>query len=66
MPTQISRLLEAHEMVIREVREAARKADEADDAGTNDLLVSQVLRTNELQAWFLSEHLVDLPLVRAD
>jgi hypothetical protein len=24
-----------------------------------------VLRTNELQAWFLSEHLVDAPLVHA-
>jgi len=24
-----------------------------------------VLRTNELQIWFLSEHLVDVPLVEA-
>src|SRR5439155_13692258 len=30
----------------------------------NDLLISEVLRTNELQVWFLSEHLVDVPLVR--
>ncbi len=66
VPAQLSRLLEAHEILIGEVRDAARKADDLDDAGTNDLLVSQVLRTNELQVWFLSEHLVDLPLVRVD
>jgi starvation-inducible DNA-binding protein len=36
------------------------------DDGTNDLLVSDVLRTNELQVWFLSEHLVDVPLIKAD
>ena len=66
VPTQISRLLEAHEIVIREVREAARKADEAGDDGTNDLLVSQVLRTNEMQVWFLGEHLTDVPLVRSE
>jgi len=65
-PVQISRLLEAHEIVLREVREAAREANDDGDAGTNDLLVSSVLRTNELQVWFLSEHLVDLPIVRAD
>ncbi len=35
------------------------------DDGTNDLVVSEVLRRNELQVWFLSEHLVDVPLVRA-
>jgi hypothetical protein len=35
------------------------------DDGTNDLLVSEVLRTNELQVWFLSEHLVNVPLIEA-
>ncbi|MEU6098254.1 SsgA family sporulation/cell division regulator [Streptomyces sp. NPDC047079] len=38
---------------------------ELGDEGTNDLLVSQVIRTGELQAWFLAEQLVDTPLVRA-
>ena len=66
VPVQISRLLEAHEIVLKEVREAARAAAGQGDDGTNDLLVSQVLRTNEFQVWFLSEHLVDLPLVKAD
>jgi starvation-inducible DNA-binding protein len=65
VPVQISRLLEAHELIIKEVRAAAKRADESGDDGTNDLLVSQVLRTNELQAWFLFEHLVQMPLVIA-
>jgi starvation-inducible DNA-binding protein len=65
-PVQISRLLEAHETILKEARDAAREADDAGDDGTNDLLVSDVIRTNELQVWFLSEHLVDVPVVRAD
>jgi starvation-inducible DNA-binding protein len=65
-PVQISRLLEAHEIVLKEARAMARQASESGDDGTNDLLVSDVIRTNELQVWFLAEHLVDVPLVRAD
>jgi starvation-inducible DNA-binding protein len=66
VPAQISRLLEAHEFILKEARTMARLAAEAGDDGTNDLLVSDVIRTNELQAWFLAEHLVDVPTVRAD
>lgn len=66
VPVQLSRLLEAHELIILATRAAARTTDKSDDMGTNDLLVSNVLRTNELQTWFLSEHLVETPLVRAD
>ena len=66
VPQQISRLLEAHEILLKEARTMARLADDAGDDGTNDLLVSQVIRTNELQVWFLAEHLVDVPAVRAD
>jgi starvation-inducible DNA-binding protein len=66
VPVQISRLLEAHEIIIKETRQAAGMAGDNDDQGTNDLLVSDVLRTNELQVWFLSEHLVEMDLVRAD
>jgi len=65
-PVQISRLLEAHEIVIKQTREAAKLADDNGDDGTNDLLVSSVLRTNELQVWFVAEHLVDTDLVRAE
>jgi starvation-inducible DNA-binding protein len=66
VPVQLSRLLEAHEIIIREVREAARQASAAGDDGTNDLLVSDVLRTHEMQVWFLVEHLVDTPMVHAE
>jgi starvation-inducible DNA-binding protein len=66
VPVQLSRLLEAHETILKEAREAAKKANEAGDDGTNDLLVSDVIRTNELQVWFVAEHLVDVPIVRAD
>jgi starvation-inducible DNA-binding protein len=63
VPVQLSRLLDAHQVIIRETRKLARRASTLGDDGTNDLLVSEVLRTNELQIWFLSEHLVDVPLV---
>ena len=66
VPVQISRLLEAHELILKEARTMAKQAAEAGDDGTNDLLVSDVIRTNELQVWFIAEHLVDVPLVRAD
>jgi len=65
VPVQLSRLLDAHQVIIRQVRTLARRASELGDEGTNDLVVSDVLRTNELQAWFLSEHLVNVPLVEA-
>jgi starvation-inducible DNA-binding protein len=64
-PVQISRLLHAHEIVLKEARAMARRATDAGDDGTNDLLVSDVIRKNELQVWFLAEHVVDAPLVKA-
>jgi starvation-inducible DNA-binding protein len=66
VPVQISRLLDAHQIIIGHCRTLARRASELGDDGTNDLVVSDVLRTNELQGWFLSEHLVDAPLVHAE
>ncbi|MGV0106413.1 DNA starvation/stationary phase protection protein [Nostoc sp. DSM 114160] len=65
VPVMLSRLLEAHELIIEELRVAIDKTAANQDSGTNDLLVSQVLRTNETQVWFLAEHLVDTPLVRS-
>src|SRR6201987_2949105 len=65
-PVQISRLLEAHEFILKEARTMAREASEVGDDGTNDLLVSDVSRTNELQVWFLSEHLVAMPLTHPE
>jgi starvation-inducible DNA-binding protein len=66
VPVQVSPLLEAHEIVLKEARTMARQAAETGDDGTNDLLVSDVIRTNELQVWFLAEHAVDVPLVRVE
>jgi starvation-inducible DNA-binding protein len=65
VPVQISRLLEAHEVICREVRAGIETTEESKDWGTNDLLMSDVLRSNELQVWFVASHLVDEPLVRA-
>ena len=65
VPVQLSRLVDAHQIIIRHSRTLAERATQLGDQGTNDLIVSDVLRTNELQSWFLSEHLVDTPLVRA-
>lgn len=63
---QVSRLLQAHETILLTARSMAKQASQAGDEGTNDLLVSSVIRINELQVWFLAEHLVDVPLVRSD
>lgn len=66
VPAQLSRLLDAHQVIIHNCRVLARRASQLGDDGTNDLVVSEVLRTNELQVWFLSEHLVNVPLVEAE
>ena len=64
-PVQISRLLHAHQIVLEEARAMARRASESGDDGTNDLIVSDVIRPNELQVWFVAEHIVDVPLTHA-
>jgi starvation-inducible DNA-binding protein len=65
VPAILSRLLEAHELILTDAHDAAARVAELGDDGSNDLIVSQVIRTGELQSWFLAEHLVDTPLVRA-
>jgi len=66
VPVQLTRLLHAHEMILLEARTMAKQAAEARDDGTNDLLVSEVIRTNEMQVWFLSEHLMNEALVHSN
>jgi starvation-inducible DNA-binding protein len=66
VPAMLSRLLEAHETILIHAHQDAARANDSGDDGTNDLLVSDIIRTGELQAWFLAEHLVDTPLVHAD
>ena len=65
-PVQVSRLLSAHQSILKNCHDYAKKADDAGDDGTNDLVVSNLIRTNELQVWFVSEHVVDSPLTRAE
>jgi starvation-inducible DNA-binding protein len=65
VPVQLSRLLHGHELILLESRSMAKQASEIGDDGTNDLLVSEIIRTNELQVWFLAEHVVPEPLVHA-
>lgn len=65
-PIQVGRLLEAHQIILKNSHDFAGQADESGDDGTNDLIVSQVMRVNELQVWFVSEHVVDTPLARTE
>ena len=65
VPVQISRLLEAHKMIMETCHEIADAAEDAGDDGTNDMVISDVLRTNELQSWFVGQHVVNMPLVIA-
>jgi starvation-inducible DNA-binding protein len=65
VPAMVSRLLEAHELILIDAHDAASRTGDQGDDGTNDLIVSDIIRTSELQAWFLAEHLVDTPLVRS-
>jgi len=65
VPVQVSRLLYAHEIVLKEARTMARLAANSGDDGSNDLIVNDVIRRNELQAWFVAEHVVNVPLSHA-
>jgi len=44
----------------------ARRAAERGDDVTNDLIVSDVIRRNEFQVWFVAEHVVEMPLLQAE
>ena len=45
-----------------ELEIAIRAAAKNGDDGTNDLIVSNVIRVGELQTWFVAEYIVRLPL----
>ncbi|MHB8872640.1 MAG: Dps family protein [Myxococcaceae bacterium] len=66
VPVQLSRLLEAHEVILEGAHNAAHRADDEGDDGTADLLISQVIRTNELQVWFVGAHLAEVPLLHPE
>jgi starvation-inducible DNA-binding protein len=66
VPVQISRLLEGHRIIIQSCLDISEAADDAGDQGTNDLVISDILRPNELQSWFIGQHLVEMPLILAE
>lgn len=59
----LGRLLEAHQIIIRKVRDGIERTEKNGDWGSNDILMSDVLRRHELQVWFVAEHVVDVPLI---
>jgi starvation-inducible DNA-binding protein len=63
IPVQISRLLAAHKHIMQSCHDIAEAADDAGDDGTNDMVISEILRANELQSWFIGQHLVNKPLI---
>jgi len=63
VPAMIHRTLNAHETIIEKVRAAIDKTEKNSDWGSNDMLMGDVLRRNELQVWFIAEHVVDVPLI---
>lgn len=65
VPVQLARLLHAHEIVLKEAPTMARLAANSGDDGSNDLIVSGLIRRNELQAWFVAEHVVNVPMTDA-
>jgi starvation-inducible DNA-binding protein len=65
VPVVLSRLLDAHETIVEKVRAGLDATEKSKDMGTNDLLMGDVLRRHEMQVWFISEHIVEAPLVEA-
>jgi len=63
LAAMIHRTLDAHETVIEKVRAAIEATEQSADWGSNDLLMSDVLRRHELQVWFVAQHAVDVPLI---
>jgi starvation-inducible DNA-binding protein len=65
IPAMLARTVNAHAMVIREVRDGIEMTAQNKDYGTNDMLMSDILRMHELQVWFISQHLIDTPIINS-
>jgi len=59
----LARTVDAHATTITTIREGIELTDSTKDYGTNDLLMSEVLRMHEMHIWFLSQQLVDTPMI---
>lgn len=62
VPSMLARTVEAHATVIRTIREGIELTEKNKDYGTNDMLMSDILRMHEMQVWFVSQHLIDTPI----
>lgn len=62
IPALLARTIDGHATVIADIREGIELTEKNQDYGTNDLLMSDLLRMHELQVWFVSQHLIDTPL----
>lgn len=58
--TQLSRLVEAHRIILEYARLVSSQTAQNGDDGTNDLMMSEVIRTNEKQVLFVSSHLMQI------
>lgn len=63
VPAMLARTVEAHATIIRTIREGIALTEDNKDYGTNDLLMSDLLRMHEMQVWFISQLLVETPLI---
>src|SRR5947209_841758 len=63
VPVQISRLFEAHKITLQSCPDIPYAATQAGATGTNDLVVSDIVRPNELQSLVIGQHLVEMPLI---
>ncbi len=63
VPALLARTVNAHATIIRTIREGIELTERSKDYGTNDLLMSDLLRMHEMHIWFVSQHLIDTPLV---
>lgn len=62
IPAMLARTVNGHTTVICIIREGIELTERNKDYGTNDLLMSDLLRMHELQTWFVSQHLIETPL----
>jgi starvation-inducible DNA-binding protein len=65
LPVQLSRIFDAHKVIIGKARKLARRAFQLGDERLSDLVVTEVLRMNELQMRFVSAHIMNAPVVSA-
>jgi starvation-inducible DNA-binding protein len=63
IPAMLARTVHAHTTMLLTIREGIELTERNKDYGTNDLLLSDLLRMHEMQIWFVSQHLIETPLM---